>query len=112
MAINDRVVIGAGSIKVALDVNVPVYELEKQQDGTLQLSPDQVGFPKVAGGVKGGSTGKIIGHPVNVYTAALVREKQSGGFGGKDVTPLFPVSLDGYGGRVGWFPTEHMRIVG
>jgi hypothetical protein len=107
--IGDKVVVGMGSVQISRE-NIPVYTLVTDQNGKIQFDNNGAAMPKVAGGVKGCSYGRIHGDPVKVNKAALVGGVTGAAFGTEYVI-LIPVYLDYYK-TVGWFPQEHVHIIG
>ena len=105
----DRVVVGMGSVQISHE-NIPVYTLATDQMGNVQFDADGAALPKVAGGVKGCSYGRITGDPVKVSKAALVGGIAGASFG-IDYINLVPVFLDYYK-VVGWFPQDQVHVVG
>lgn len=109
MAIGDKVKIGLGTIEVS-DVNVPVYNVLTDEKGNVIFDFNGAATPKVIGGVKGGSIGKIVGQPVKVVRQALVTSDKTTSLG-MDYVSMYPVELEYYK-KTGWFPQDHIKIQG
>lgn len=92
---------------------LPVYEPVWDGRGNLQFSHDGSCSLNRLGGVKNGSTGVIEGEPIKVHRSQLLHlQNASTSLGGtNDYIDVFPVWLDHYQQR-GWFPADHLRIVG
>jgi hypothetical protein len=92
--------------------NVPVYELEKEQNGNGDIRWDINGcaFPRPIGGVRGGTQGKISGQPVKVQRAYIERMNESTkSFGGADYMMLFPVYFEHYQ-KTAFVQQNHMHL--
>lgn len=108
MAVGDRVIIGDGTTWNS-SVTVRCYEPIVDSAGNLDL--DTYGAAKIIklGGVKGGTTGVMLGQPVRIHRLQLVGEENIPNIGGIDFVNLFPVQFDYYQ-RVGWVPSHHIKI--
>lgn len=109
--IGDRVRINFGSMTdgASLD-NIPVYKPKLDANGEFVFANDDSVAVEAAGGVKPDTVGTINGHPIKVYRTALVGQGKIAGLGSNDFVLLYPVMLEQYQ-QVGWFPTEHVRII-
>lgn len=110
MSIGDRVKVGMGTIDTAVE-SVAIYNLASTSDGQIIFDHMGGASPKVAGGVKGGSTGTVIGNPVKVPKAFLVGMSNGAAAMGLEYVLVFPVEFDYYK-QVAWVPLDHMHIIG
>ena len=109
MAIGDKVRVGMGSVEISPE-NIPVYDLHSDQGGKVIFDQSNAATPRVMGGVKGNSSGEIIGPPVKVMKASLVGGNVGAALG-MEYVQMYPVRLDYYQ-KVGWFPQDHVHVVG
>ena len=112
MATGDSVKVGFGSAihGVAPD-NVPVYELESDNNGHTRIDINGCAFPKSVGGVKGGSIAKIAGEPIRVQRAYVESMSSSvKGHGGLDFVMLFPVLFEHYQ-RIAFVHQDHIHLI-
>lgn len=111
MAIGDTVRIGHGSaIHGVSSDNVPVFDLEKNEHGQVRLDINGCAYPRAIGGVKGGSTAKIVGDPIRVQRSYI--ERMAGAVksvGGADYVMLFPVKFDYYQ-QTAFVHQDHMHL--
>lgn len=107
--IGDKVKIGMGSVEISPE-NVPVYDINSDPNNKIIFDQSGAASPRVVGGVKGGTSGEIVGHPVKVMKAALVGGNVGAAMG-MEYIQMFPVKLDYYQ-KVGWFPQDHVHITG
>lgn len=107
--IGDKCRVGMGSVDMITD-NIPVYDLNSDQNNNVIFDQSGAASPKVIGGVKGGSTGEIVGNPVKVMKASLVGGNVGAAMG-LEYVQMFPVKLDYYQ-KVGWFPADLVKIQG
>lgn len=112
---NDRIVVGDGYVWKQ-DPNrrllVMAYNPLIDQNGHFQTTPEGVVVIENAGGVEVGSTGVIVGDPIDVYRSYLhASEGKAYSIGGNEKVQLVPVLLDTYQ-KIGWFPIDHTRIFG
>ena len=108
--INDKVVVGMGGIQISKE-NVPVYLPVFDQQGRIQFDASGAAFVKVAGGVAGGTVGRISGEPLKIAKSALVGSSTQGASFGVEYILLYPVDLEKYK-TVGWFPMDHLHVIG
>lgn len=109
MAVGDTVRVGYGTIDTA-DVNVPVYNVSTDQAGNIIFDSLGGATPRVVGGVKGGSTGTIVGNPVKVSKAQLKGYSEGAAAMGMELVLLYPVEFTFYK-QVAWVSQDHMHIV-
>jgi len=109
----DRVKIVSSLIFENKEEVLPVYEPVWDAKGALMFSHDGSCSLTRQGGVKNGSTGTIEGDPVKVHRSQLLHlQNAAASLGGtNDFVEVFPVWLDHYQQR-GWFPADHLRVVG
>ena len=109
--IGDRVRIGRGQLQDQ-SVNVPIYDLKKNTDGSYLMDHNHYCFPVVLGGAKGGSYGTIEGTPAKVMKSSLVGSFGEGAsLSGNEPVYLYPIFVDQYK-RIGWLPVDFFHIVG
>jgi hypothetical protein len=110
----DRVVISSALMLHTADEILPVYGPAKASNGQLKESYDGSFEFQRLGGVKTGSTGTIQGTPLKIHRTQLLHLQNvppTAALGGtNDFVNMFPVFLDHYQ-QVGWFPSDHIRIV-
>ncbi len=108
----DRVTIISSWMFENKDEVLPVYAPVLNPDGSYKTSYD--GSVELArlGGVKSGSSGVIQGDGIKVHKSQLLHlQEQVNALGGtNDFLTVIPVFLDTYQ-QVGWFPTDHIRVV-
>lgn len=108
----DRVQILSSLMFETKDEILHVYSLVNNPDGSPQMTFEGYNVVKSAGGVKSGTTGVVTGEPIKVNRLQLHHaQNQSATIGGNDYAFMVPVFLDAYQ-QTGWFPTDHVRIVG
>jgi len=110
----DRVQIKSGLMINTADEVLPVYSPSKLGNGQLKESYDGSYEFQRLGGVKSGTTGTIQGPPLKIHRSQLLHLQNvpaTAALGGtNDFVNMFPVFLDYYQ-QVGWFPSEHIKIV-
>lgn len=110
----DRVQITSAVIHLQADEILPVYGPTKLQNGQLKESYDGSYEFQRLGGVKTGTTGVIQGPPLKIHRTQLLHLQNTpstAALGGtNDFVNMFPVFLDYYQ-QVGWFPSDHIKIV-
>lgn len=110
----DRVTISSAVLHTQADEVLPVYSPAKLGNGQLKESYDgSYEFAKM-GGVKAGTTGTIQGPPLKIHRTQLMHLQNTpatAALGGtNDFVSMFPIFLDYYQ-QIGWFPSDHIRIV-
>jgi hypothetical protein len=112
MSIGDRVVIGDKyTWKAESGIVVMTYLPKVDATGNIDIALDGSVSISNAGGVRVGSTGTIHGAAIKVHRSALHDSKDYSTGLGNDYVQLFPIFLDTYQ-RVGYFPTDYLRLVG
>ena len=110
----DRVQIKSGLMLSSNDEVLPVYSPTKLSTGQLKESYDGSFEFQRLGGVKSGTTGTIQGDPLKIHRSQLLHLQNipaTAALGGSnDFISMFPVFLDYYQ-QVGWFPSDHIKIV-
>lgn len=108
----DRVQVISSLMYDTKDEILHVYTPVLNPDGTPQMTFEGHIVIKSNGGVKSGTTGVIMGDPIKVNRLQLHHmQNQSATIGGNDFSFVVPVFLDTYQ-QTGWFPTDHVRVVG
>ena len=110
----DRVQITSGMLHTQADEVLPVYGPTKLGNGQLKESYDGSFEFQRLGGVKAGTTGVIQGPPLKIHRTQLLHLQNTpatAALGGtNDFVNMFPVFLEHYQ-QVGWFPSDHIRVV-
>lgn len=110
----DRVQITSGMLHIQSDEVLPVYAPTKLGNGQLKESYDGSCEFQRLGGVKAGTTGVIQGAPLKIHKTQLLHLQNAPAIaslgGTNDFVNMFPVFLDYYQ-QVGWFPSDHIKIV-
>jgi len=109
----DRITVVSSLMFETKEEVLPVYAPVLNPDGSFKTTYD--GGVELArlGGVKSGSSGTIQGPSIKVHKSQLLHlQEQTSALGGtNDFQSVVPVFLDAYQ-QVGWFPTDHVRVVG
>lgn len=110
----DRVQITSGMLHIQSDEVLPVYGPTKLGNGQLKESYDGSYEFQRLGGVKAGTTGVIQGAPLKIHRSQLLHLQNAAALaslgGTNDFVNMFPIFLDYYQ-QVGWFPSDHIKIV-
>lgn len=108
----DRVQIVSSMMHINEGEVLHVYSPVTNSDGTLHTTFDGFNVVKSIGGVKAGSTGVIQGGGIKVHRLQMMHlQNQPTAMSGNETVTVFPVFLDTYQ-QVGWFPSDHLKIVG
>jgi hypothetical protein len=114
--LGDRVLIVSAQIHSTVGEVLPVYSPATGPNNVLKENYDGTFDFERKGGVKVGSSGHIHGAPMKIHRTQLlhlqnIQETASALGGTNDYVNMFPVFLDFYQ-QVGWFPVEHIKIMG
>ena len=92
---------------------LPVYDLQRNPDGSIVTAFDGSVVLRRIGGVKSGSTGVVVDEPIKVHKSQLLHlQGQTTSLGGtNDFLPVYPIFFDTYQ-LLGWLPADHMRVTG
>lgn len=108
----DRVQIISSLMFDTKDEVLPVYRPVLNESGVPRRFHDDTVEISSVGGVKSGSTGTVQGDPMKVHRSQLLHlaEQKTSLGGTNDFFYVVPVYLDAYQ-QIGWFPTDHVRVV-
>lgn len=107
MAIHDQVRIGIGGDGAD---NIPVYKLREDGNQQIIFTHKGAAMPIVVGGVKPGSIGKIMDHPIKVEKSSLVGNDKTTAAMGSELVPLFPIYIEQYK-QMAWIFGDHFKII-
>lgn len=112
MAKHDLCVVGDGYFWSEKDnKKVMAYMPKLDQNGEWIITPEKTVLVESVGGIVVGSKGVIDGNIIKVSRSNVSSLAHTKGFGASDFVELVPVNLEKYQ-RVGYFPVEHVRILG